>query len=503
MHSSAARLATFFFALGAGAATVPNSTWPIQTYHSTDIRAGSFNTTKYGETEPGYIFVTPWVGGRSGHPSIYQDDGQLIWQGPEGNIYGFRPQTLHDEPMLVYWEGPFTKEGYGYGAVNLLNSSYHPAHKITLSDEYFKTIYEPQTFPSYIDLHEGIIENDKGSLLVAAVNVTQADLRSVGGPEDGWVLDSLIYDIDIATNKVLFRWSAVEHIDEIPFKLSQSPLDRTGTSEKNPWDFFRTSSTVRYGDDYLVSWGFGCSVLHIARNGTVAWNLSGINGGDFKLGPDANFCYQYGLRLNEYPDKNKITITMHNNANSKFSTKTQPTVGLVLDLDLQKMEAVRRRRLWNKKHPIVSRDLGSFQSLANGHILMNHGQIPVIEEYNGNDTLVMSLRYGDDIVDASYRVHRVAWTGTPTTKPSVKACRSTTNKEELTVYVSWNGVTDVESWKVYEALDGGELKEIKDEPRSGFETTVQAQSSGNKVVVAAVGGPNDGVKSEPVMAGSC
>ena len=183
--------------------------------------------------------------------------------------------------MLVFWEGDFTGTGYGHGAVNLLNSSYHLVHKVTLTEGYFNTGLDHEV-ESHIDYHEGIVENDKKALLVAAANITQADLRSVGGPEEGWVIDGLIYDIDIETNKVLFRWSAVEHIDQIPFKLSQRPLLDTGTSEKNPWDFFRVSSTVRYGDDYLISWDYGCSVLHIARNGSVAWNLN-VSGLSFSI----------------------------------------------------------------------------------------------------------------------------------------------------------------------------------------------------------------------------
>lgn len=263
------------------AALAPNSTWPVQSYNSTKIRASVLETTKMGETDPGYIFVTPWNGHRSGHPSIYKDDGQLVWQGPEGTIFGFRPQNLSNNPMLVFWEGDFTGTGYGHGAVNLLNSSYHLVHKVTLTEGYFNTGLDHEV-ESHIDYHEGIVENDKKALLVAAANITQADLRSVGGPEEGWVIDGLIYDIDIETNKVLFRWSAVEHIDQIPFKLSQRPLLDTGTSEKNPWDFFRVSSTVRYGDDYLISWDYGCSVLHIARNGSVAWNLN-VSGLSFSI----------------------------------------------------------------------------------------------------------------------------------------------------------------------------------------------------------------------------
>ncbi|WEW57886.1 hypothetical protein PRK78_003353 [Emydomyces testavorans] len=495
-------LAIFALSTGATSASTSNSnaTWPLQSFHSTDIRTAFFNVTKNGKTELGYIFVTPWANGRS-HPSIYQDDGQLVWQGPEGTSYGFRPQTLRGQPVIVYWEGELNSKGYGYGAINILNNSYQRIHKVTLFDESFKTGSEPQKFPSYIDFHEGVITAN-GSILVTAINITQADLQSVGGPKDGWVVDALAYEIDIESNKVLFRWSAIEHLQEIPLKLSQNPLAGAGRSERDPWNFFHINSVIKYGDSYLVSWRYACSVLLISKSGAVTWNLNGINGGDFKLGPDTNFCYQYGLRLADQK-KDKITISCHNNDNAEFTTQLKTTTGLILDLDLRNKTVTLNRRLWDDLNPVKTQDLGSFQNLPNGHVLMNHGIIPVIEEYDENGALVMKLRYGYDKVESTYRVHRVPWIGIPKTKPSVKACRSVASGE-VTVYVSWNGATGVESWNLYTGSKEGMLQIIATEPRNGFETIIRGgKDANNTVVVGAVGGPNNGVKSDPVMVGNC
>jgi hypothetical protein len=48
------------------------------------------------------------------------------------------------------------------------------------------------------DLHESYV-TDRGSLLVTGYNLTQADLTSVNGSAQGWVYDSLFFDIDIET----------------------------------------------------------------------------------------------------------------------------------------------------------------------------------------------------------------------------------------------------------------------------------------------------------------
>ncbi|KAI1946039.1 hypothetical protein LOZ12_003293 [Ophidiomyces ophidiicola] len=350
-------------------------------------------------------------------------------------------------------------------------------------DETCKAGTKRQNHPSYIDFYEGVITGN-GSIIVTAVNITQADLRPVAGPKNGWFVDALVYELDIESNKVLFRWSAIEHLQRIPFKLSKNPLAGAGRSERDPWNFFHINSVIRYGDSYLVSWRYGCSVLLVSKNGEVIWNLNGINGGDFKLGRDANFCYQYGLRLSDQT-KDKITISFHNNDNAEFTTRLKITTGMILDLDLQNKTAVLKRRVWNNADPVKTQDLG------------------MIEEYNENGALVMKVRYGYDKVESTYCVHRVPWIGTPKTKPSVKACR-TVPSGELTVYVSWNGATGVESWMVYEKPTEGPSKMSKIEPRNGFETAIRGvKDAGNTVVVGAVGGPNNGVESNPVAVIDC
>jgi hypothetical protein len=44
----------------------------------------------------------------------------------------------------------------------------------------------------------------------------------VQGPIDGWVFDSVFFEVDIKTNNNLFRWSVFE--DGIPFIDSQALL---------------------------------------------------------------------------------------------------------------------------------------------------------------------------------------------------------------------------------------------------------------------------------------
>jgi hypothetical protein len=232
------------------------------------------NVTKMGQTEPGYLFFTPKDAIRnSGHPTIYSDDGQLVWQGPNASYSALQPQMLDGEPVIALWTG-YAGKGFGWGHISVLNSSYDEIHRVTLNckEHNFVTGLEPMEFDSCIDIHESQF-TDNGTILVTAVNVTQADLSSVGGPKDGWIQDGLIYEIDIKTNEIVFRWSAHEHPDEAPLSDVYAPLGGSGVNKTDPYGYPHLNAVYKYGDDYLVSSRYMCSVFFIASDGTLNWHL--------------------------------------------------------------------------------------------------------------------------------------------------------------------------------------------------------------------------------------
>lgn len=186
---------------------------------------------------------------------------------------------------------------------------------------------------------------------------------------------------------------------------------------------------------------------------------------------------------------------MHNNDNTEFTGYTSLTTGLVLDVELQGSKKVTvKSRMWDAADPVYSWSQGSYQVLGNGHVFQDHGAIPKIEEYDRNGTVVMRARFGYDSTMQSYRAYRYPWVGRPSTKPDVVAC-PWNESGKTAVYVSWNGATDVESWKVY---SGSQVKQTA--LRNGFETIiiVDGLSSSDSVVVEAVGGVSNGTRSQSV-----
>ena len=248
--------------------------WPLQRFKSSSIEAPFMNVTKMGLTEPGFLFLTPDDTIREEeYPAIFSDDGQLIWRGPSGNYSALQPQILDNEPVIAYWSGDVSR-GFGFGAITIINSSYDEIHRVTLDceAENFVTVYDPMRFASCIDIHESEI-TENGTILVTAVNVTQADLSAIGGPKDGWIQDALVYEIDIKTNEILFRWGAYEHIDQAPLRDVHAPLEGSGGNKTNPYGYPHLNSVAKYGDSYLVSSRYMCSLFFIASNGSVTWHL--------------------------------------------------------------------------------------------------------------------------------------------------------------------------------------------------------------------------------------
>ena len=153
--------------------------------------------------------------------------------------------------------------------------------------------------------------------------------------------------------------------------------------------------------------------------------------------------------------------------------------------------------MWDAAEPVYAESQGSYQVLGNGHVLQDHGAVPKIEEYDENGTIIMRARFGYDNTMQTYRAYRYHWVGRPSTNPDVVACPSN-ESGKATVYVSWNGATDVESWKVY---SGSQIKQTA--VRNGFETTilVDGLSGSDLMIVEAVGGFGDGKRSRPITVG--
>jgi hypothetical protein len=158
--------------------------------------------------------------------------------------------------------------------VSFYDENYALLKNVTLEGS-FQT-FNHSKHPFCMDFHEEQLTNDD-SLMVTSVNITTANMSSVGGPGNGWVIDGLFYEIDVATNEVLFRWSAVDSLDRNPpndslFPLI-SPISGNGSSYENLRGYFHMNSVAKYGSNYLISSRLLCTIFYIDSKGNVIWRL--------------------------------------------------------------------------------------------------------------------------------------------------------------------------------------------------------------------------------------
>jgi hypothetical protein len=264
----------FLLLLGCLGATT-EAYWPYTSFKTGPWQPPQLQLNKTAGFDPSLIFIPIRNENTLGTAvTIYDNDGEMVYQGPEAASMDFRVQRLFGEDVLTYWSGELEiGGGYGYGKVHILDKTYQEIHTITLTDKFVTANNE--TRDSYIDVHEHYI-TDRNTILVSAINITQHDLSSLGRPSDSWITTNLFYEIDIATNEVVFKWNALDHQDKIPLSESRQWI-YTYPVQSMSWDPYHMNSITPTKDGYIVSMRFYWSGYYLNKDGTVRWQLSVSN----------------------------------------------------------------------------------------------------------------------------------------------------------------------------------------------------------------------------------
>jgi hypothetical protein len=263
------------------------SQWPWQTFKSLPgLEPPVLSINKTGETSPGLLFF-PQSGGEAHNYSlnIFREDGELVWVSGYGDYTVFRRTTLFGEPVLAFFKGvSFTEPwGFGYGVVYILDQQYENIYNVTLWNSTYplqsiSPLYDPTQYQpfSWIDMHENLITLE-GTMFVGAMNVTPWDLSSIGGPKEGWVVDSIVLELNVTNSDILWQWGHLDHVDEISLAsaIPTYPLGELGRNSSYPWGPFHINSIERFEDgSLLISSRHYCSIFKVNRNGTVEWTLN-------------------------------------------------------------------------------------------------------------------------------------------------------------------------------------------------------------------------------------
>ncbi|KAJ6028630.1 hypothetical protein N7540_004206 [Penicillium herquei] len=467
--------------------------WPYSSFKSASFQPPKLEITQTGPTDPGFIFLGPHgdIQPAGQAALIYDNNGNLVYEGPQGPVANFRVQQLNGNDVITFWSGDIIPFGYGYGSVHILDNTYREIHTVILTGN-FVTPDDSKKI-SYIDLHESYI-TPTNTLLVTAYNLTNHNLTFLmGGKPEDWILDGQFYEIDIASNQVIQSWSALDHQDSIPLNSSHARLSRstrTVNPRSDPYDAYHINSVSTTNHGYMVSLRHMWSGYYLSPDGSVLWQVSGDTGADFRPVGQTNFSWQHDIRTSNETDEGMI-LTLFNNANTP-TWHGGPSTGLSLAIDLTDKTVTSLRSLNDPKDPIRSVSQGSYQALAdsNGHVFINYGSISKVKELDGDGNVVFSAAFGTSNTVSSYRGFRYHWSATPFWKPSLNVTRTSSG---IVVYMSWNGATDYDGWAVYSASSTNSTnnQQISFAKRTAFETSVTLKNVTTAYIqVAALQGSN-------------
>jgi Arylsulfotransferase (ASST) len=186
-----------------------------------------------------------------------------------------------------------------------------------------------------------------------------------------------------------------------------------------------------------------------------------------------------------------LQISYFNNDNSEVLNGTNSTTGLLLDVDIQARSVTLARKLQAPTEPLFADSQGSFQILPSGHVLLGYGQIAKTREFDAAGSLVYEAQYGYSTATsscASYRSFRQAWVGQPATQPKVVA-EYDAAANRTNVYMSWNGATTYDGWKIFTGSQATSLSvSVAEVAKSGFETVYGLEGKPQYVQVDALNG---------------
>jgi Arylsulfotransferase (ASST) len=126
----------------------------------------------------------------------------------------------------------------------------------------------------------------------------------------------------------------------------------------------------------------------------------------------------------------------------------------------------------------LSTSQGSMQVLRNSNVFIGWGSVPQVSEFTADGTCVALGGFGTLNEASSYRAKKIptsAWTSFPDSTPAIFTYANSTSLP-TTFYVSWNGATEVISWRFYggNSTKAASFVGAGDAAKLGFETAFTA-----------------------------
>ncbi|ORY64023.1 ASST-domain-containing protein [Pseudomassariella vexata] len=434
---------------------------PNQTYLSTKIASPLFQINSWNRTttdDSKYLFLGLWnpLGGSAGPMIFSTEDFSLVyadWSWP--STHNTRVQKFKGVDYLTFYEGA-QKDGHSSGNCLMLDSSYNVAYNITT-----------RNVSSTVDMHECEVTED-GTVLISVYESIWTNLTGVGGPQRGELLDSIVQEIDIETNELLFMWKASEHTNVTD---TYSHYHRS----EGGWDFFHLNSVQKTKEgNYLISARHFHTLTYVnGSTGETIWTLGGKQNDftDISNGSATDFGWQHHARFRD-DDLTQLTFFDNHALKTEIGCKKDCSRGRHVELNYDDMTV---RLVQDYFHPtsLTSTARGGYTVVPNGNVLISWGVNPAFTEYTPDGECVQDVQF--DLWDPKaegrghYRAFKMDWVGKPSWDPSIASVIEPYGGSK--VAVSWNGATEIASWELYTGDTQTTVTELSHTiKKTGFET---------------------------------
>ncbi|SMQ47648.1 unnamed protein product [Zymoseptoria tritici ST99CH_3D7] len=392
-------------------------------------------------------------------PMILNGMGDLIWSNDDfGETANLKVQHWQGKDYLTMWSGEKAATS-GKGVYFMLDETYEVVKMVTAAGEGL-----------FGDLHEFKI-TPEGTGLLTVYNTTSADLTGMGmwRGADGWIVDNMFQEINLETGELIFQWKASDHFKPIETYMT-NPFG--GYSESIPFDWYHLNSIDKDSQgNYIISSRHFHHVVCISPTGETLWILGGRDNQftDLSDGEATNFKWSHDARW--YSEEDGILSLFDNQKAGPLHIDASNSRGLLIQLDIPNKTAKVVHQLVSLQG-ILASSQGSVQRLpSSDHIFVGWGAAAAYSEYTADGELLCETHLGAAVYYSyerfkSYRATKVLnWVGTPKNPPDVEI-------EDDTLYVSWNGATEVAFW----ALESDRKDDLQDfDLHSGISTDIRSE----------------------------
>jgi len=427
----------------------------VQHFHSrpdllpASITVNQRSSAAYG----GDIFLTPQYGPLQNGPMILDPSGNTIWFQPvpaNEMAADFRVQQYQGQPVLTWWQG-YSNNGSGDGEGVIYNTSYQQIATVQAGNGL-----------RGMDLHEFLLTPQGDAWIVGVSPVHYGKLTRP-------LQDAVVQEIDVKTGLVLFEWHALDHVPISesffktnapglvydPFHLNSLSLDTDGNlivSMRNTWAVYKVD----------------------VQTGAIIWTL-GSNQNQFKRGSGTSWAFQHDVLVQPGG-----VFTMFDDGGGPPLEHAARAVKVAVNESSKTVSLVKQ---YSHSPALDTNFEGNTQILPNGDVFVGWGQQPYFTEFNAAGKQIFDARFTSNT--SSYRAYRFAWTGQPTTPPSIAVGNNNDGTTE--VWPSWNGATTVSSWRVLAGASANALTTLATVGKRGFETNISAGTGVPYFAVQALG----------------